>query len=251
VLRTSPARRGWWCASCPRLVVVLALGVLLSTAHAPAAVASDDHHGLSLGLRLGLGGAIVGRAADQPGQVTLLYGSGYTGSAVRVGLTGAYGFGSRFRVRMEAMYARHAAAGFAETDTSRRELHFAARALEFPVILEVFHQFGIVEPYAQVGLGPRFGLFARSEDRRFGFVVDEPGPEIRPGNALVGHFEVGVGFHAHRFRVPIGVRATRNLSYPGTTRGRVENPHDVSNPGRYTVDYDYTFLFTVGIDLAP
>lgn len=201
----------------------------------------------TVGVEIGGGGATITAPNDAPGEPTLLYGTSFTGPALRAAAAVDVGLPGPLSAGAELGVGRYAMNGFAEIGDSRRDLELRLTALEANLRLRAAARLGVVAPYAGLVLGGRFGLAASATDVRTGFEGTGGAPAIRTTNALVLGVDGGVALSVGPVQVPIGVRVTRNLGYGTTTRDRFDGYRSLAEPGELVVEANWTYLLQAGV----
>jgi len=212
------------------------------------AIAFADPGEIGISARVGVGGVITGRPADNPGEPTLLYGSGFSGLGFRIAGGVSLEVVSDLKLRAELGVGRSTQQGFARAENEELELRLGLTTLELPFGVEYGFDLGPLDLFAQAGVGPRFGVAARATEERIGFSAGTPPIEVRLGTSWLVHFEAGGAVELGDVRVPFGVRWAYNLSYPNTTRERFDPYNGLDDPGAYLVENDFVILFTTGVD---
>lgn len=235
----------------PLLVLALILTAPPATAQEPPRIetAGDDieESPWNTRVRLHAGMAHTPRA-DDPDEPSLLFGTAFNGYALRASTGATRRVLPWLRLAGDAALAFSSTEGFAERDDARRELRLSLTTLDIALGGELYHRLGAVELRSELALGPRFGASARARERRFNIDDDSPAPAIRVGTSLVAHLELGAAVDAGPLRIPFGIRVIRNLTYPGTTAGRLDGDGTVQEPGRYLVETTWQFLVSTGVE---
>ena len=234
------------------LAMLLAFGVaataLMNTAFAQEPAPATFADRLSFGVAAGLGAVATGRPEDANDAPTLLNGSGYSGLALRVQGHAQFRLSPTIRLRTALAFARYRMSGFAETDTTRRELAFDLNAIELLPSFEFHRDLGPVSLIAGVDAGVRFGLSASATEQRTGFTSDTPATAVRTAINLLAGAHAGVAIDLGAVQIPITGVALWNITYPDTTLERLRDFQSTESPGAYTVDNDFVFLALVGVD---
>lgn len=212
--------------------------------------ASESGGPVVIGARLGFGPAITGPADDPAEAPSLLYGTAFTGNVLAFHGVFRYRFHENVAFRGELGFTRSRVTGFAEDETFRRELTFKLMTLGLPLLIEGGHDLGAVRFWGNAGVLPRFGVAARAEEIRAGAVGNEPPIAIRAGIGMGIVLGAGVGIDVGRATIPLEVRYTRNVAYPGNTEARYDNYESPEAPGRYLVETRWDLLVMAGFDFA-
>lgn len=205
-------------------------------------------HRLEVGGLLHFGGAWTARPDDGPGDPTLLFGSAFAGYGQGAALSAGWAFLPRWSFQGEAGLSRWRTEGFARTDVYQRTLTLTQTTLDLHTAGRFRFALAGVPLYAQTGPALRVGLAARSTEIREGFQSEEPAPTVAVRPSMHWAVELGVRPDIGPVRLRFGVRWTENLTYPGTTRGRLVDFGSVQDPGPYRVDHDRSVVFVVGVD---
>lgn len=234
---------------------VVPLGPGVQTEANPQVLADPAPPRWWLGLRAHLGSSITGRPEDQPGDPTLLYATGFTGTAWGLGATGAYEFAIPLRIRAELALGRFDVDGYAVANNQRRDLALGWTAIEAIVGLEPVWRLGENwEVNAMAFTGLRSGVQASAVETRTGFRSGDGAPSIQTNAAWLVGLQAGAAWciatASGTLRLPLAVRWTYNASYPATTRERLNGFASVESPGRYAVDNDFTIVVQTGFDLG-
>jgi hypothetical protein len=235
----------------PTLLCGIPLVMLALTAPAAAAAEETAADGPTVGLRLHVGGSLTGRADDRPGDITLLLGTGFTGTSWGAEVVGRWPLHRILTARAGVGLLAASGRGWVETDDTRRELTLSFVALELPLLLEVSHPaLPQLELWGAAGLAPRVGVHATATELRTGFREDTNAPAIATNTSLLFLAEAGVATTFGSVRVPLGLRLAWNATYPSTTRQRLPEFATIDAPGPYRVDNDWTVLVTIGVDVG-
>jgi hypothetical protein len=222
--------------------------VIATTAFAQEPAPSGFADRLSFGVAAGAGAAVTGRPNDTIDAPTLLNGSGYSGLALRLQGHVNYRLSQTLRLRAALTFARYRMAGFAETNTTTRELAFDLNAIEFLPSFEFNRDLGTIMLIAGIDAGVRFGLSANATESRSGFSSDTPAPAVRTSVNLLAGAHAGFAIDLGALQIPITGVALWNVTYPDTTLERLPDFQSTESPGAYTVDNDFVFLALMGVD---
>lgn len=253
---SSSDRAGWLALP----VVVLSLFALpasaqVSTPEAPApdcgtaagpACGGDADHANAVGLSLLVGGATITSPNDDTGDITLLYGSAFTGPAFRGALTYSRQLTPSLALGGEVGFGAYRMQGHAERGSYRRELDFRLSSIDVLLAPGLRRAGGKVGGIATLLVGGRFGVSASATERRTGFSSDEGAPAIRTGSGFLLGGELGAFFRFGRWEVPVTFRALRNVTYRNTTEKRLDGYVNPALPGDFTVEASWTYGLTLG-----
>jgi hypothetical protein len=199
------------------------------------------------------GRAVTSRPEDQPGDITLLYGTAFAGPAFRLGAGVTHDLAETpLAVRMTADVGVVwlSGDGYASVGAATRTLVLSLTALEPLLGLELGLPLKGVEPYVGFSFGPRLGLRARAVETRSGFASSEAAPELRVGAGLLGVLELGATIDAGPVVIPLALRLEHDLAYPSTTAGRLDGGQSPESPGAYRVGFDFVWLTSAGVGFA-
>ena len=203
---------------------------------------------LRIGVHLGGGSYVIRPPQDENGEITLLSGSGFSGFGIRIAANATLDIHSLLRAQVEIAINRSQVAGFAEQDEVRRELALCLNTLEVPIGLESHLKLGSLELRGAFGLAPRFVFHASvDEDTQTNFSTEEPSPDLRTKPQLGSYIGLGSVISVNNMQIPFGLRATYNLTYPNSTKDRIDGS-STENPGSYLADTDWTIVFSVGFE---
>lgn len=228
-----------------------ALGASLVLALSPAlAEASEaDTRYWTLGAQARAGAAITVQPNDQPGDVTLLYGSGFQGPG--------FGFAGVARCRLHPAVAlqfelgvgSYRLTGWAARDDERRELTLEHVSIELGALVQGSMLLGSIELFAGLGVTPRVGTTADITDTYRGSTPPDAAPVAATAVAFPIAAELGFAWTGNRVRLPVSVRGMWNASYPDRTIDRLSDWRSFDDRGRYAVEHDFDVLAVVGVDL--
>lgn len=227
------------------------IGAVAALALHPRATAAPLD--LLVGVEAGAGVAHLGRPDDQPGDLTLLYGSAFTGPLWHASATVALNVLRRLEVTGAVGVSQARLNGFAQTSSARRALDLTLTSLTVPVGVRVHPaRERDVVPLAGAGLGLRVGLAAQTRDSAAATAArDDVAPAGAAGSALTGFVEAGLRVRAGAVWIPVVLRASGNPLYPDATSRRLEGFESFEAPGRLRVEYRWDAQLSVGIELNP
>jgi hypothetical protein len=208
---------------------------------------------LLVGAEVGAGVAHLGRPDDQPGELTLLYGTAFTGPAWHATASAAVGVWRWLEVTGALGVSQARLNGYAQTSTTRRELDLTLTSLAVPIGLRFrpARERNVV-PLTGAGVGVRIGLSAQASDSAARAAADDDvAPGVRPATALFGFVEAGVRVRAGDTWIPIVLRASGNPLYPDSTARRLEGFESFEQPGKLRVEYRWDAQLSVGFEIAP
>ena len=201
------------------------------------------------GFEVGLGGATITAPNDEIGDPSLLHGSAFTGPLMRIGVTYERALHPLVRGGVELGLGSYAMKGFAERDTQRRELNLGMSAADVMLRARVEAPRGWAHPCVGVAAGGRWGLRARISEQSRGPVDDESLPPISTGNGVLVALDLGVILDRDRLRIPLMLRAARNLTYGSSTRSRFRDYQDTANPGELIIEANWSYAVSAGVTL--
>ncbi len=214
---------------------------------------SDTHSLVRIGLRFSAGAAIIGTPDDEAGSETLLYGTGFTGSAIGAAVTLAVCPLPWLRIGTELDFVTHSMNGYAEDADSgaRRDLTLGFRSLYVPLHIEFGAPLGPIELRAAVGLGARIGLGTNYRESFEDLPEDETPFVTEKRSDLVGHIESGLAIPiGRRVTIPLLFRATHNFGYPNTSAERLRTAAVGGIATQfYDVEADWTLSASIALEL--
>lgn len=228
-------------------VLLTLLCVLVAT---PAQASEGNESRWSVGASFGAGLALTSRPEDRPGQVTLLYGTGFRGSGLRGVVYGRYRVHQRVQLQLELGAGRYRLNGYASRGDLRRDLDLTHSAVELAALVHVPFRWRALEAFAGLGVAPRIGTSSSIRDSAGGRNPADLAPLAATSNAFPLVVELGFAPHIQSLRFPVAFRAGWNVAYPARTVDRLVEWSSLNDRGRYLIEHDFDLLVTVGIDGA-
>lgn len=227
----------------------VACALVLAVAPAGAAAQDRDARFWTLGAQARAGAAITLQPRDEPGDVTLLNGSGFQGPGFGFAGVARYRLHPSIALQFEAGVGSYRMTGWAERGEERRELTLEHVSIELGAFVQGAVQLGVIELFAGLGVVPRIGTTADITDTYRGSTPPDAAPIAATTTAFPIAAELGVAWSNDRVRLPISVRGAWNAAYPDRTLDRLSDWRSFDDRGRYAVEHDFDVLATVGIDL--
>lgn len=200
---------------------------------------------LAVGVTGSVGSALTGRPEDIPGDPTLLYGTGFSGSSVRFGPTFSARVLPWMKANTELTLGRTQVSGFAAVDDTRRDVTFSLWSIQLLPMAIATLDLGAVELHGGLGVGIRAGLVATATESRINIEDDASAPAVRTGTVLPAALEAGASVYAGDWQIQAAVRFTYALNYPSSTLGRLDSYQSPRNPGAYWVENDFDTLLVL------
>jgi len=238
-----------------RLLTFLSVAVMTATlapTHVSAQEAEADESD-AISLKLGINFSLLDRPADNPGDLTILAGSAFTGSGIVVGatyeLTGLVPFLS---FESGLFYAHSSAVGFEIRGIEEREILLEVDTIRLPLWTKLEVPFGSVLR-GVVGLGPEVVIgFASSSTVREQNIPLEDAAVLRTQSVTSLHLTaiLGLEIDAGPVVVPLSFHASLNPFTGATTAQRLEGQQaDESGPFRVEFDFELLGMFGIAMEM--
>jgi hypothetical protein len=218
---------------------------------APAAEQPTREAQPAVSFRFGINHVVLDRPNDQPGEVTLLSGSAFTGNGLLLGATYEHaGLGvSWLSLEGGLFFAHSTASGLSIVGEMQREILVEANTLRLPVWLKAKWA-ALPELRVFVGTGPEllYGVNSASTIREVNIPEDQQGfLETQSVTTFQWTGLVGAEVDIGPVVIPLSIHASVNPLVGDKTADRLEGTSSVNNPGRLRMEFDYEFLFLLGV----
>lgn len=226
------------------IITVLALATSApSMASADEAFSSDVH----LGPVIGLGSTHMETPNDQPGSLTYLYGTSFSGLGLMVGVSSTFRVLPAFMVGVDLSYSRSAMDGFAEAGDTRIETEIRAHDLRLSVPALVNLEFGKVA--IRFGVGPELAIGVGSAVSETWVNTAPPDTALESTTSvwLLLIAQAGLAIDLGSFEIDAHARFGWNPMYPDTTAERFEGFAGQERPGKFIVGSDWYVMVPVAI----
>ncbi|MCB9520357.1 MAG: hypothetical protein H6698_00970 [Myxococcales bacterium] len=223
-----------------------ALGLVLLAALLPGAAAAAPDVATTVTAAAGL--AALTPPDDAAGEPTLLYGTGFYGPALRLGVAADLAAGGPLWIGLELGVDRLRLTGRAERDQFSRTMTLSTTALDVALRISATpHRTERVRPLATFALGVRAGLAASASETVSGF--DDASPPLDATTSVAPTLSLAVGalIPVRSIDIPISLRATAAPATPDSTRQRLVGYHSVDDPGAVRVDATWTCVAELGV----
>ena len=244
-------------SAAPRRRALVALvtmaAVLFAAAVAQGNEGDEGDERDAISFRLGLSFSFLDRPADQPGDVTLLAGSAFTGAGFVVGATYELArLAPILSVETGFFYGHSTATGFEIRGEQEREVLLEVDTLRLP--LWVKGEFSLVGPVrGVVGFGPEAVIgFASASTVRERNIPEDQAAVLQTEAVTSLHLTgiLGIELDAGPVVIPLSFHASVNPLTGGTTAERVGGVEGkVLGPFRVEFDVELIGMLGVAIEL--
>lgn len=222
---------------------IAAISLLLALL-VPTVAQADDH---ALGLRLGMTYSVLDQPADEPGDVTFMAGTAFSGVGLAVALTYEWSGLRPLVLETGLVFARAAANGFQIRGEQQREAAFEADTLRLPLWAK--YELGVGPVRVRAGGGPEvlFGLTSAAEIREVNVPAEDAAVlETRSVTSVQLTGVLDVAIETGKVDPSFSVHASVNPLTGAKTADRFEN-EEAGVPSQLRAEFDYEFLFLLGV----
>ncbi len=200
-----------------------------------------------MGGLVGGGYSQMTRPDDQPGDVTFLYGTSFSGGGVILGGTFSAEIALPFAVTVDLLYGFASTTGFANAGNFRREIRLTSHTLRLAALAGLDFEFPGIGFEAGVGPELHFTVASSADEELLGFTTDDAAMRTTDEVWLYLVGQMGIVFDAGPVNVPLLLRAGWNPGYPDTTRDRWDGLSSATEPGALRVGSDWYLSGLVGV----